>query len=92
MLGRELYFPMKYITDSQPMNCGEGIIGYKIYSDGKLIGTKKGNKVFKFQMPMEATNHLEVKAGEYSDSAVIYKTDKARPEYKLKKGDSSNWM
>ena len=41
---------------------------------------------------MEATNNLEVKAGEYSDSAVIYKTDKARPEYKLKKGDSSNWM
>ena len=53
---------------------------------------KKGEKVFKFQMPMEATNNLEVRAGEYSDSAVIYKTDKARPEYKLKKGDSSNWM
>jgi len=33
-----------------------------------------------------------VRAGEFKDSAVIYKTDKARPEYKLKKGDSSNWM
>ena len=42
LLGRELYFPMKYITDSQPMNCGEGIIGCKIYSDGKLIGTIEG--------------------------------------------------
>lgn len=42
ILGRELYFPMKYITDSQPMNCGEGILGYKIYSDGKLIGTIEG--------------------------------------------------
>ena len=42
LLGRELYFPMKYITDSQPMNCGEGIIGYKIYSVGKLIGTIEG--------------------------------------------------
>lgn len=42
LLGRELYFPMKYITDSQPMNCGEGIIGYKIYSDGKLIGKIEG--------------------------------------------------
>ena len=42
LLGRELYFPMKYITDSQPLNCGEGIIGYKIYSDGKLIGTIEG--------------------------------------------------
>ena len=34
----------------------------------------------------------KIKAGEFTDSAVIYKTDKARPEYKLKKGDSSNWM
>jgi 16S rRNA processing protein RimM len=42
ILGRELYFPMKYITESQPMNCGEGILGYKIYSDGKLIGTIEG--------------------------------------------------
>ena len=33
---------MKYITDSQPMNCGEGILGYKIYSDRKLIGTIEG--------------------------------------------------
>ena len=63
-----------------------------LYNNGKLVATKKGDKVFKFTMPMEATNNLEVKAGEYSDSAVIYKTDKARPEYKLKKGDSSNWM
>ena len=63
-----------------------------LYNNGKLVATKKGDKVFKFTMPMEATNNIEVKAGEYSDSAVIYKTDKARPEYKLKKGDSSNWM
>ena len=63
-----------------------------LYNNGKLVGTKKGEKVFKFKMPMMATNHLEVKAGSCSDQAVIYKTDKARPEYKLKKGDSSNWM
>lgn len=42
LLGRELYFPVKYMAESQPMNCGEGILGYKIYSDGKLIGTIEG--------------------------------------------------
>jgi beta-galactosidase len=63
-----------------------------LYNNGKLIGTKKGEKVFKFKLPMEATNQLEVKAGGFTDSAVIYKTDKPRPEYGLKKGDSSNWM
>ena len=63
-----------------------------LYNNGKLVETKKGKKVFKFKMPMEAVNHLEVKAGDHSDSAVIYKTETARPEYKLKKGNSSNWM
>lgn len=63
-----------------------------LYNNGKLVGTKKGEKVFKFQMAMEAENKLEVKAGEWKDSAVIYKTDQPRPEYKMAKGDSSNWM
>ena len=63
-----------------------------LYNNGKLIGTKQGDKVFKFRVPLEATNKLTVKAGKFTDSAVIYKTDKPRPEYKLKKVDSSNWM
>jgi len=63
-----------------------------LYNNGKLIATKEGDKVFKFKLQMEAENHLEVRSGDYADSAVIYKTDVARPEYKLAKGDSSNWM
>lgn len=63
-----------------------------LYNNGKLVETKKGEKVFKFKIPMEETNRLEVRAGEYTDSAVIYKTQKLRPEYKMTKGDSSNWM
>ena len=63
-----------------------------LYNNGKLIATKEGDKVFKFKLQMEAENHLEVRSGDHADSAVIYKTDVARPEYKLAKGDSSNWM
>jgi len=63
-----------------------------LYNNGKLIGTKQGDKVFKFQLSMAERNELEVRAGEFTDSAVIYKTNEPRPEYKLKKGDSSNWM
>ena len=62
-----------------------------LYNNGKLVGTKTGDKVFKFKMPMEEVNNLEVKAGDCTDSCTIYKTDKARPEYKVK-ADSSNWM
>ncbi|WP_251390996.1 glycoside hydrolase family 2 protein [Mediterraneibacter agrestimuris] len=63
-----------------------------LYNNGKLVGTKKGEKVFKFQMTMEAENKLEAKSGEWEDSTVIYKTDQPQPEYKMAKGDSSNWM
>ena len=63
-----------------------------LYNNDKLIETKKGDKVFKFHMAMETKNHIEVKAGACMDCAVIYKTDKPKSEYKMKKGDSSNWM
>lgn len=63
-----------------------------LYNNGKLVETKKGERVFKFKMTMEKENHLEVKAGDCTDTAVIYKTDRPRPEYSAAKVDSSNWM
>lgn len=63
-----------------------------LYHNGKLVGTKKGQNVFKFDIMLEAENKLEVKAGDYTDSCVIYKVDQEKPEYRLAKGDSSNWM
>jgi len=64
----------------------------ELYNNGKLVGKPTGNKVFKFKLNLEAENHLEVRAGSLTDQAVIYKVEKAKPEYKLAKGDSSNWM
>ena len=64
----------------------------EVYNNGKLLQKLSGDKVFKCKIPMEAENHIEVKAGDYTDSAVIYKADKLRPEYIMTKGDSSNWM
>ncbi|MBE5876547.1 MAG: glycoside hydrolase family 2 protein [Lachnospiraceae bacterium] len=63
-----------------------------LYNNGTFIATRKGEHVFKFQLPLQETNQLEVHAGDCKDSTVIYRCKKARPEYKLKKGDSSNWM
>ena len=63
-----------------------------LYHNGKLVGTKKGENVFKFEIILEDQNKLEVKAGDYTDTGVIYKVDSERPEYRLAKGDSSNWM
>ncbi len=63
-----------------------------LYNNGKLVARQTGDKVFKFKLSLEAENHIEVKAGSLSDSAVIYQADKLKPEYIMTKGDSSNWM
>ncbi len=63
-----------------------------LYNNGRLIETKQGEHVFHFKVALGKTNHLEVRAGEYTDEAVIYKTNKSRPEYKVQKGKSQNWV
>ena len=40
----------------------------------------------------KTADKLEVKAGDYTDSCVIYKVDQEPKEYSIGKGDSSNWM
>lgn len=63
-----------------------------LYQNGKLVGKKRGAHAFHFRVTMEAENHLEVRAGELKDSAVIYRVEQERPEYKVKKGKSQNWV
>lgn len=63
-----------------------------LYNNGTLVAVRTGRYAFHFRLQMEAENHLEARAGEWSDTAVIYKTDKPRPEYKVKKGKSQNWV
>ena len=63
-----------------------------LYNNGKLVATQKGKYAFRFKVKLEQENHLEAVAGEYRDSAVIFKTDSPRPEYKVKKGKSQNWV
>ena len=63
-----------------------------LYNNGKLIATKKGDKVFKFKLKMAEANNIEVVAKDQKDSCVIYRADKPNPDYKLKATDSKNWM
>ena len=63
-----------------------------LYNNQKLVGTMKGEHAFHFRVTLEEENHLEARAGALSDSAVIYKAERPRPEYKVKKGKSSNWV
>ena len=89
LAGRRYEYRTEAVTETTVYStCGE----VSLYNNGKLVETQKGNRVFKFKMTMEDENHLEVKAGDCTDAAVIYKTDKPLPEYSAAKVDSSNWM
>ena len=72
-------------------NCDE----ISLYNNGNLIGTKKGHKVFKFEIEMSEKNELVAKSGDLSDSTVINKVKKPDPAYRLKKGNdgatSKSW-
>lgn len=60
-----------------------------LYNNGKLIGTKKSNKVFNFVIPMEENNEIEAKSGAYTDKIVVKHVDKPDPNYTVKKNSSS---
>ena len=89
MAGRRYEYRTEAVTEITVYSTCKEV---SLYNNGKLVETKSGEHVFKFKMPMEETNHLEIKAGDCADSVVIYKTDKPRPEYTVAKVDSKNWM
>ena len=64
-----------------------------LYVNGKVFETRKGDRIFRFRVPLTGEIKIEAVSGEYRDSAVIRYTDKPDPSYKLKKGDGKgeNW-
>lgn len=64
-----------------------------LYQNGKLIETKKGDKIFKFKIKMENENDIEVVSGNLKDSGKIIKVAKKDPAYIMKNGGSSkSWQ
>lgn len=67
----------------------------KLYIDGRLADEKTVDKTAVFKVLLQETVTIQVKAGEQSDSALFQKTEKADPDYKLKKSKKShksNWV
>lgn len=63
-----------------------------LYNNGKLIETKKGEKVFKFKIPMQAKNELKVESGDLFDTATVIHVAQKDPAYIEKNlGSSASW-
>ncbi|MBP5373024.1 MAG: glycoside hydrolase family 2 protein [Clostridia bacterium] len=60
-----------------------------LYNNGKEIGTKSGDKIFKFTIPMEEENEIEVKCGDLSDKITVKHVATPDPQYVLQKNASS---
>ncbi len=60
-----------------------------LYNNGQLIAVQKGNKVFKFKIPMQSKNELEVKSGELSDKITVVHVAKKDPAYIVPKGGNN---
>ncbi len=60
-----------------------------LYQNGKLIATKKGNKIFKFKIKMADTNEIVVTSRDLKDSGIIKKVSTKDSSYIVKKGGSN---
>jgi beta-galactosidase len=65
-----------------------------LYQNGKLVETKRCDKIFEFQITLEKDNLLEAVAGDIKDSAYFKKVTAPTNIYKLTKTrtKSSNWV
>lgn len=63
-----------------------------LYVDGRLTETTKGDKVFRFDVPISGKHSIKAKAGSLEDEICIQKTDKADPAYQKEGSGVTNWF
>lgn len=64
-----------------------------LYVNGKLFKTLKGDKIFRFKIPLEAVNEIKAVSGGCMDECTIKRVKKADPGYKLHvKSQTQSWQ
>lgn len=62
------------------------------FVNGKSVGKKRGDKVFRFSVPMEKENEIEVRANGLTDRGRVVKVEKPDASYILTKTNTKNWQ
>ena len=60
--------------------------------DGKVFDVKKGDKVFKFQVPLSGEHTIVAKSGSFSDTIHVKKVNSPNSQYKVEGGEVVNWF
>lgn len=64
-----------------------------LYVDGKLVESKHGQRVFRFQVPITGSHQVEVRAKDCRDESTIRKATEVNQDYVfVKKNDVVNWF
>ena len=63
-----------------------------LYVDGKLFESKKGNRIFTFEVPLEKEHLIQARSADHIDEIRIEKTQKADPAYQLLDNEIVNWF
>ena len=63
-----------------------------LYVNGEYVGSKLGNKVFTFRVPISGEHLIEAVAQDQRDMMVIRKTEKANPDYTKPGIQVTNWF
>lgn len=64
-----------------------------LYKDGHLVETKKGDKVFVFNVPITGKHSIEARAGAYSSVILVNKVAEPNPAYAMSNRQIvNNWF
>ena len=63
-----------------------------LFADGNEIGTKTGNKVFVFDLPLTGEHQIRAVSGDCCDEMTVRRVSEPNPEYLFRKQAVINWF
>lgn len=93
--------PFVHICGRRYVDRTEDVTEIKVYSnrdevtlfvDGNETVTVKGDKIFKFSVPISGKHVIKAVSGDVSDEIEICKADKPNPDYRNGGGEVVNWF
>ena len=94
--------PFVHLCGSRYVDRAEDVTEIKVYSnlpevslykDGQLVETRKGDKVFTFQLPITGKHSIEARSGEHSSVILVNKVDAPNPDYAMdNRKNVTNWF